>query len=364
MTIPAAPGPASPAGITPPAGPPPASFAGPPVAVPASPPPASFVGRPVGPPAAPPDGRPAGVLRAAEPGTPYHRLGRTAGHRWWQPLVGTVVVMGGGATAMLILIAGYTVAGLLAGRPNGPEEMPTFGPTADLALTLVSLAVLTPLVWAAARGVQSRPAGTVASVRGRLRWGWLVRCLLLAVPTVALMIGGIAGLLVATGEPLDDGTAEWVGLWPFLASTVVLLALVPLQAAAEEYVCRGWLLQAVGSFLRTPWLPIAVQAVVFAAAHGWGTWWGFADLFVFGAVLGWLTVRTGGIEAAVALHVVNNLAAMILSAAIGALDSTETAADAPWQMFVVDVPMFVGYAALALWWSRRRRIDTVSVAHS
>ncbi|MET9522895.1 CPBP family intramembrane glutamic endopeptidase [Streptomyces coeruleorubidus] len=44
------------------------------------------------------------------------------------------------------------------------------------------------------------------------------------------------------------------------------------------------------------------QAVLFAAAHGWGTKWGFIGLLVFGGVCGWLTIRTGGLEAAVALH--------------------------------------------------------------
>ncbi|MDG4833740.1 type II CAAX endopeptidase family protein [Solwaraspora sp. WMMD1047] len=301
-----------------------------------------------------------GLIHPAEPGTPYHRLGRTAGHRWWQPLVGTAVVLGGAVTAIVALLSGSVVVAFATGTRTWVDGLPTASPLVELAVTLASLGLITPFVLAAARGVQARPAGTVSSVLGRLRWGWLGRCLLLAVPTVGLMIAGIAALLVATGEPLDDGLSVWVGLGPFLASAALLLVLVPFQAAAEEYVCRGWLLQAVGSFLRTPWLPIAVQAVVFGAAHGWGTWWGFADLVVFGVVLGWLTIRTGGLEAAIALHVVNNLVAMGLAAAFGALDSTETAADAPWQMFVVDVPVFVGFALVVSWLARRRRIDAVS----
>ncbi|CAO0830891.1 hypothetical protein SMICM17S_10210 [Streptomyces microflavus] len=34
---------------------------------------------------------------------------------------------------------------------------------------------------------------------------------------------------------------------------------------------RGWLTQAVGAFFfRSPWFAVIPQAVLFAAAHGWG----------------------------------------------------------------------------------------------
>jgi membrane protease YdiL (CAAX protease family) len=93
---------------------------------------------------------------------------------------------------------------------------------------------------------------------------------------------------------------------------------------------------------------------VFAALHGWGTPWGFADLLVFGVVAGWLTVRTGGLEAAIALHVMNNLVSSGIAAAYDQLTLDETAADMPWQLAVVDLPMLLGYAAVILWLARRR----------
>ncbi|MEU6177479.1 DUF6223 family protein [Streptomyces coeruleorubidus] len=100
----------------------------------------------------------------------------------------------------------------------------------------------------------------------------------------------------------------------------------------------GWLTQAVGAFFRSPWFAVIPQAVLFAAAHGWGTKWGFIGLLVFGGVCGWLTIRTGGLEAAVALHALNNLLAFGVAAAfVDGLSSDETAADSPWQLALVDV---------------------------
>src|SRR6185369_12363243 len=159
---------------------------------------------------------------------------------------------------------------------------------------------------------------------------------------------GAIGLLAATDADPGSvtGDARWLGLGPVLAASAMLLVLIPLQAAAEEYAFRGWLLQALGTYARSPWVAVAVQAVLFSAAHGLGTPWGFVDLVVFGGLAGWLTVRTGGLEAAIALHVVNNLTWMLLGAATGNLSLDETAADLPWQVFVVDVPVLAGYAAV------------------
>lgn len=295
------------------------------------------------------------MLVTAPPLSPYHRLGRTAAHRWWRPVAGTALVVAGTVVLILVGLGLTALAGALAGRPNNADGMPSFGPLADLALTFLLIATLLPVTLAAARWVQRRPAGTLSSVTGRLRLRWLLTCLPVALVAVVLLIGAGAALAAATGEDMGLG-GELIGWGPFLLGALVLLAVVPLQAAAEEYLTRGWLLQAVGTVCRGPWVPIAVQAIVFAALHGWGTPWGFADLIVVGVVTGWLTVRTGGLEAAIVLHVLNNLVAVGLSMAYGNLSLDETAADMPWQLAVIDIPVLLAYAAVIMVLARRRRL--------
>jgi membrane protease YdiL (CAAX protease family) len=302
----------------------------------------------------------AGRVRTAPPGTAYHRMARTEAHRWWKPLVGTGVVFAGGFGALIAVAVGIYIVGAAAGRPTRADGTPTFGAAADLGGELLMLAVFIPFVLLAARWVQARPAGTVSSVTGRLRLRWLGLCLLVALGAVVVMLGADVALFAATGLDATDDLGRWVGPGEFLAATAMLLVLVPLQAAAEEYVCRGWLLQAAGAFARRPWFAIVLQAPVFALAHGLGTPWGFADLILFSVVLGWLTVRTGGLEAGIALHVVNNLVVMVFGAAFGGLAAEETAADAPWQMFVVAAAVNIGYAALVARLARRRGVETVS----
>lgn len=51
-----------------------------------------------------------------------------------------------------------------------------------------------------------------------------------------------------------------------------------------------------------------MSAVLFALVHEGATAsvWGFADLVVFAVALSVVTLRTGGLEAALALHLVHN----------------------------------------------------------
>jgi membrane protease YdiL (CAAX protease family) len=296
------------------------------------------------------------MVIAPPPGLPYHRLARTARHAWWRPVLGLLLIAASWITAAVLLYAFMAAAAALAGRPAGPGGESGLGELADLAAGFAVIALLLPLTLAAARWVQRRPAGSLSSVLGRLRWRWLLLCLLPAGGALTVTLGVSAVL------PAGAAGGAWAGWGPLLAGTAVLLLVVPVQAAAEEYAFRGYLLQAAGSFLRRPWAPILLQAVLFAALHGWGTPWGFADLVVFGALAGYLTVRTGGVEAAVALHVVNNVAATVLAVALGQLTLDESAADMPWQMAAVDVPVLVAYTLVVLRLAGRRRIAALSPA--
>ena len=93
-----------------------------------------------------------------------------------------------------------------------------------------------------------------------------------------------------------------------VAIAVVILFTTPLQAVGEEYVFRGYLMQALGSLFGT-WVAVIAPALLFALAHGLQNFPLFFDRFAFGLVAGYLVVRTGGLEAGIALHVLNNYVA-------------------------------------------------------
>ncbi|MEU5786194.1 CPBP family intramembrane glutamic endopeptidase [Micromonospora purpureochromogenes] len=197
-------------------------------------------------------------------------------------------------------------------------------PLFENLLGLVVLASFIPVTLGVARLVQRRPPGTLHSVAGRLRWRWFAVCGCLAVVVAVLAIGALTLVY-------DDGAELRVAddPWRFLGLTVLLIVLVPLQAAGEEYATRGFLLQALGAYHR--WVGILGSALAFTLMHGLGTWPGFVALFVGAIIWAVLVIRTGGLEVSIAAHAATNLFAFVATAATGGLDVVDdtTAADAP-----------------------------------
>jgi membrane protease YdiL (CAAX protease family) len=185
------------------------------------------------------------------------------------------------------------------------------------------------------------------------------RCAALAV--LALAAGQGTQMLVMSASGESSQMFGWAGWEGFLPALIVIVLLVPFQAAAEEYVFRGWFVQAVGAHVRNPIWAILIGAALFASLHGYQPA-GLVDVFVFGAVMGWLTVRTGGLEAAIALHVMNNLFAFGLSAAAGSLEEAldQPNVPVPWQALLGTVVQLAVYAGGVLYLAKKRSISTVS----
>jgi len=262
-------------------------------------------------------------LTPAQPPLAYDRLARLGVHRWWMPPVAVLAA----AVAALVVMCGVVGGGTVAGQAFGMEvdldsaETATLPPLADNLVLLAGLAAMIPVVLLVARLVQRRPAGTLHSVSGRIRWRWLALCVAPAALSTALLLAGMVLLGDDTGEPTRPMD------WPrFLLIAAALVVLVPLQAAGEEYATRGFLLQTLGTYGR--WAGVAGSAVIFAALHGFGGWPGFAALMASGVVWALLVIRTGGLEVAIVAHAMTNLVAMLIGAAYGDLDQAVTASAA------------------------------------
>ncbi|MFB4291749.1 lysostaphin resistance A-like protein [Nonomuraea sp. ATR24] len=292
-------------------------------------------------------------------GARYDHLARTPAAQLWRQVVGTLVVAAGFfAVGFVVLLAGMMLGTILGIPPPANPEQISGDPVFGMAQLLLSLAVVLPVVFGTVALVQRRRPGTISSVAGRLRWGWMLRCAALAV--LALVLGQAAQLvtLAITGEPVDDFFG-WVGWAYFLPALVVIVLLVPFQAAAEEYVFRGWFLQAFGAHVRNPVWSILISSAVFAGMHGYSSA-GLVDVFLFGAVMGFLAVRTGGLEAPIGLHVVNNMVAFGLSAASGQLDDALLQDQVPWQSLAGSLVQLAVYAIGVLYLAKKRSISAYS----
>lgn len=293
------------------------------------------------------------------PGARYDHLARNAANNWWRPVVGSVIVgMGFFVIGLFVILVGAFVAAIV-GIPATLRPDRLFGdPVFSLAVLLLSIAAVLPLVYGVAALVQRRRPGTLSSVAGRLRWSWLWQCVGVAV--VAMLLGQTALVVTYVVTGVDTSTLfGWKGWSQFVPGLVVIVLLVPFQAAAEEYVFRGWVLQAFGAYLNSPWPGILLGSAGFAALHAY-TDWGIVDVFGFGVLMGWLTIRSGGLEAAIAMHVVNNTVAFTAAAAAGQVENALKQGAVPWQSLVGTLVQLSVFALGVLYLAKKRSIRAFS----
>lgn len=257
----------------------------------------------------------------------YHRLARSSStYRWWKPLVTGLIAFG--FFLVMSLAIGVVLVVMTLVDPTGLgadfEGLITNGVIDStipsvLAFSLFSIALMLPALWLATLIMGPRPVGLLSSVTGRLRWRWMLR---LVLPALVAFGASFALYLVVLppvmGEPIP---APEIGpnLWLMLA---IIVLLVPLQATAEEYVFRGYLMQAIGSWLKHPAFAILLPVPLFMLGHLYDIW-GLLDVGVFAVFAAWLTWRTGGLEAAIVAHVINNSAIFVLGE-FGLVDTNTT----------------------------------------
>lgn len=247
---------------------------------------------------------------------PYHRLGHAVPRpRWWRPLLALVLAGGFFLIGMLALIVVFALAGVPI--LDDPDSLFNLSDPTTFALNFVLLILLLPSVLAGFRIAGWKPVGLLHSVAGRLRWRWMARCILPAVVVMTVMLAVLTALDFALAGPIEIEPAAW-------SLFVLILLLTPFQSAAEEYAFRGALMQSIGQWLKHPAWAILLPAPLFILGHAYNAP-GQISVGVFAIALGWVTWRTGGLEAAIVLHIANNLWAL-LHGAVGLSDLSSTEA--------------------------------------
>lgn len=274
----------------------------------------------------------------------YHRLARTdPHHRWWMPLVEGLILFG--IFMVLSILFGIVLA--LAFPETLTEDVLAANQLDPVVyfMLFASVALLLPSALLARLVLGPRPLGLIFSVTGRIRWKWLLLCFLVAVGVYAVVnLAGIGLDLATGGTPTSVQLAPGFG-W-LLATTLIV---VPLQCTAEEVVFRGYLAQMVGRWLKHPAWAILLPVPLFVAGHVYDVW-GLLSVAIMAVSMGIVTWRTGGLEAGIALHAVNNMT-VSLFAMLGLVDMNETSG-APTDL-VTEVILNGAFIALVFWLVKR-----------
>jgi uncharacterized protein len=305
----------------------------------------SGFGRPGGypPPAAP-------VALPVEP-REYHQFYRAPAFHWWKPLV--ALGMLGSVTFIVAVIAGigYVVVLVLNGVPfSAIAEMDLASP-GMFALNNVLLALLIPVSLLTSWAVFRQRPRWLSSVAGGFRWQAFWRFFGIAAAALAAALA-IEGQLTGGFGELSWGPDS-------LFLLLVIVFTTPFQAAGEEYAFRGVLNRGVGSWFSNRWTGLVVGGLVNSAAfmvmHGAGDMWLNAYYLLVGVTFSVLVWRTGGLEAAVAFHIANNLVSeALMPFSPGALaEAFNRQAGVAGPEMLIQIGVMALVAGLLLWQSSR-----------
>ncbi|WP_317230694.1 CPBP family intramembrane glutamic endopeptidase [Clavibacter sp. MX14-G9D] len=290
------------------------------------------------------------------PPVPYHHGLRDTGGPW-RGIV--AILLGAVAFFGFSLVFGGIAFAIEAFRGRidleDPASLTTMTPIILLATNL-SLAALIPVSMLLQRWLFGVRMGALSSIAGRFRWRWLGRVALVMVPVFLVYIG-VTFALDPSGEIRVDGEVV-----TFLA---IVLLTTPLQSAGEEYGFRGLVQRSAGSWFRSTRVALVVGAILssalFALAHLAEDPWLIAYYFVFGIAATISARLTGGLEAPVLIHALNNTLLFIPTVLLGQMsESFDRSAGTGGPFMLLPMAVVLGSALLTGWWARRHRVETTA----
>ena len=286
----------------------------------------------------------------------YPLMLRTWTYAWWKPLVGIVfgafVFLAIQFALVLILVVDVAVrggAGPFTDRLAEASKLDSVTPASMLYVNL-GLASLIGVTWLVVRVVHGLRPRWLASVQPGMRWRFFFACLGLSL--VALAVSLLVSQ-VLPHDPNDLGGEPNKLTGTLIATLIVILVTTPLQAVGEEYAFRGYLMQAFGSLTRSRIAALLFTSLLFALAHGAQNFPLFFDRFAFGLMAGLTVIVIGGLEAGMALHILNNLLAFGVAIFFGDIQSVLTVSEVSWWQLPVTIIQNGVYLLLVLLVARR-----------
>lgn len=202
-------------------------------------------------------------------------------------------------------------------------------PIGYLFWSCFDIAMLAAIIWFYGK-YRKRPFLDLLTAAKHFRWkrfilasGVFLATMIVTEIYWIIMAGGFMDH-VPTIQDFQTGTDEGgvaisydpASFWFFLPITLIF---IPLNAMLQEVVFRGYMDQGLARF-GVP-LPIVfiITAALFSVWHlgnyaaQFNTGWYLASMFIFGIFMSLMVYHDGGLEAAIGVHVINNLFYFIIS---------------------------------------------------
>ncbi|MEE3625055.1 CPBP family intramembrane glutamic endopeptidase [Nitrospirillum sp. BR 11752] len=241
-------------------------------------------------------------------------LARQRREPWWAFLAGMVIVVIGSVLIAVVLLKlpHWSHVDRAMERSEGLRAI------VELLMLLGSVAAALLPLTLAVRWLHGRPLRSLVSPVAGLDVGLALRSALLWGGLVLLTVVASGLIDVWNGEPFAPGGQPWPQVLAFAAATAWM---VVLQVTAEEAVFRGYISQGLYAATGSAWVTALPVALLFAALHtqSWsnGVWDQRALYFIISLLLSAITAKAGRLEAAIGIHLGQNLAAIYVMGVLG-----------------------------------------------
>ncbi len=215
-----------------------------------------------------------------------------------------------GAGFLIVLIAGTIFAFPTILVTDHKTQQPTVPSYLYMAVAILQFVGMIAGLWFVMKFLHERPFKTLITPFETINWKRIAQSagLWFAITAVVeLLFYGMFPEMYSFTLKIEE----------FLPAFVVGVLLIPVQSTAEELLCRGYLLQGIGS--RNIWAGIIVTAVLFGLAHGYNPEIqkvGFAIAMIYfigvGLFFALLTVFDKKLELPMGIHAANNVYSFLI----------------------------------------------------
>lgn len=192
------------------------------------------------------------------------------------------------------------------------------------ALMITIFAFATAGLWVAVRYLHQKRWLDIVTAFEKVDWQRLLVSWLLW-----LILGGLVEVFYYLIDPsnyyFEVNWGTWTGL------LLISLFYLPVQSSLEEYVFRGYLLQAFGLVCSRKYMPVVITAVLFALPHSfnpevarYGLFPMFSYYIVAGLLLGIIVVMDDRLELALGVHAATNFFGAVVLGFEGSVLQTDT----------------------------------------
>lgn len=195
----------------------------------------------------------------------YYYLGRLGKNEWWRYLLSFCLIIFCWLGFSVFLFIFYYVISMFDNNPlTGMDANSTLNigsnPLVDLTLGLLSFIPLLLSLFVAVKFIHRRPVTSLITPLERIDWKrigfsllviWLL--VLVSCITEAILFPGRYQLTFDSGE--------------FIKFVPIIIIFVPIQAATEELMFRGYLTQSLTLLFKSPWIAIIISSALFMSLH-------------------------------------------------------------------------------------------------